>query len=51
MQGRGDPLTKGSEDMNEMATDEMLVRAILIDKCDDIEELRESVGRILKDKE
>lgn len=44
---------KGSEEMNEMATAEMLVRAILelIDKCDDIEELRESVKHILKDKE
>lgn len=37
--------------MDDMATAEMLLRAILelINKCKDIDELREAVKRILKD--
>lgn len=42
---------KGSEVMNEMAnTTDCLLRAILelIDKCDSLDELKQSVQRILK---
>lgn len=42
------PLTKGSEDMD-LNTTEALLKAIieLIEKCDTLEELRESVKRIM----
>lgn len=52
-QGR-ESLRKGSEGLDEMANvSEYLLRAILelIAKCKTIEELRESVERILKDSE
>ena len=40
---------KGSEVMDDMATAEMLLRAILelIEKCDTLEELRESIKKII----
>lgn len=43
------PLTKGSEEMNEMQVTEALLRAILelIEKCETLEELRASVKRIM----
>lgn len=43
---------KGSEEVNEMNVTEALLRAILelIDRCDTLEELRESVDRIVGDK-
>lgn len=43
------PLTKGSEDMDEMQVTEALLRAILelIEKCETLEELRASVKRIM----
>lgn len=46
---RTKPLTKGSEEMNEMNTTEALLRAILelIAKCETLEELRESVKKIM----
>lgn len=45
------PLTKGSEDMNEMNVTEALLKAILelIEKCETLEELRESVKRIMNE--
>ena len=45
------PLKKGSEEMDEMNTTEALLRAVLelIEKCQTLEELRESVKRIVKD--
>ena len=45
------PLKKGSEEMNEVNTTEALLRAVLelIEKCQTLEELRESVKRIVKD--
>ena len=45
------PLKKGSEEMDEANTTEALLRAILelIEKCKTLEELRESVKRIVKD--
>lgn len=44
-------LRKGSEDMNEMNVTEALLKAILelIEKCETLEELRESVKRIMKE--
>lgn len=44
------PLKKGSEEMDEMNTTEALLRAVLklIEKCQTLEELRESVKRIVK---
>lgn len=46
---RSIPLTKGSEEMNEMQVTEALLRAILelIEKCETLEELRASVKRIM----
>lgn len=46
---RSIPLTKGSEEMNEMQVTEALLRAILelIEKCKTLEELRASVKRIM----
>ena len=43
------PLMKGSEDMDEMNTTMALLRAVLelIAKCETLEELRESVKRIM----
>ena len=43
------PFTKGSEDMDEMNTTMALLRAVLelIAKCETLEELRESVKRIM----
>lgn len=45
------PLKKGSEEMDDMNTTEALLRAVLelIEKCQTLEELRESVKRIVKD--
>lgn len=42
---------KGSEDLNEVNVTEALLKAILelIEKCDTLEELRESVKRIMKE--
>ena len=46
---RVQPFTKGSEDMDEMNTTMALLRAVLelIAKCETLEELRESVKRIM----
>lgn len=43
------PDMKGSEDMKEMNVTEALLKAILelIEKCETLEELRESVKRIM----
>lgn len=48
---RRKPLTKGSEVMNEMNVTQALLKAILelIEKCDTLEELRESVKRIMNE--
>lgn len=45
------PDMKGSEDMDEMNVTEALLKAILelIEKCDTLEELRESVKRIMNE--
>ena len=45
------PLTKGSEVMDEMNVTQALLKAILelIEKCETLEELRESVKRIMSD--
>ena len=45
------PLRKGSEEMNEVNTTEALLRAVLelIEKCETLEELRESIKRIVKE--
>lgn len=42
---------KGSEEMNELQVTEALIRAILelIEKCETLEELRESVKRIMNE--
>lgn len=46
---RTTPLTKGSEDLDEMNVTEALLKAILelIEKCETLEELRECVKRIM----
>lgn len=46
---RVQPFQKGSEDMDEMNTTMALLRAVLelIAKCETLEELRESVKRIM----
>ena len=48
---KGKPLKKGSEVMSEMNVTKALLNAILelIEKCDTLEELRESVKRIMSD--
>lgn len=49
---RGQPLMKGGRNLEDMATaTESLLRAILelINKCETLEELRESVKRIMGD--
>lgn len=45
------PLKKGSEGMDEMNVTQALLKAILelIEKCETLEELRESVKRIMND--
>ncbi len=42
---------KGSEEMNELNVTEALLRAVLelIRKCDSLEELRESIKRVIKE--
>lgn len=48
---RNKPLTKGSEDLDEMNVTEALLKAILelIEKCETLEELRECVKRIMNE--
>ena len=45
------PLTKGSEEMNDLNVTQALLKAILelIEKCETLEELRECVKRINSD--
>lgn len=47
-QGR-EPLQKGGRSMKDMNVTEALLRAVLelIDKCDTLDELRESVKRVM----
>lgn len=49
--GRGKPLTKGSEEVDDLNVTQALLKAILelIEKCDTLEELRESVKRIMNE--
>lgn len=48
---RREPLKKGSEELNEMNVTQALLKAILelIEKCNTLEELRESVKRIMNE--
>lgn len=48
MQGKGFPFKKGSEEV-ELNVTEALLKAVLelIDKCNNLDELRESIARIM----